>query len=245
MTAAELAESMSEPNAQPLRTDYDRDPERFRAGVRTVERYAAEGDVHGPVAERLHAERLEPVLDLGCGEGRLINPLRTLGVRVVGFDTSPTMLAGVPDPRVRGEAGSLPFDAGSFGSVAALYMLYHFGNPKPVIAERRRVLRRGGLFAACAPSRYDHPELKSVLPEDDPTTFDAENGPDMLRECFQDVEIERWDGPHVHLPDREAVALYLYGRGLAKAEADEAASKVPTPLDVTKRGALMFGHKRD
>lgn len=213
--------------------------------MRTVERYAAEGDVHTPVAERLHAERLEPVLDLGCGEGRLINPLQTLGVRVVGFDTSPTMLASVPDPRVRGEAASLPFNGGSFGSVTALYMLYHFVNPKWVISECRRVLRRKGLFVACAPSRYDHPELRSVLTEDEPMTFDAENGPDMLRECFQDVEVERWDGPHVHLPDHEAVALYVYGHGLAKAEADEVASKVSTASDITKRGALMFGYKRN
>ena len=68
---------MSEPNAQPLPTDYDRDPERFRAGARTVERYVAEGDIHGPIAERLHAERPEPVLDCDGGEGRFINPLHS------------------------------------------------------------------------------------------------------------------------------------------------------------------------
>ena len=235
---------MSEHNTKALPTDYDRDPGRFRAGVSTVERHAAEGDVHVPVAERLHSERLEPVLDLGCGEGRLVDPLRARGVRVVGFDRSPTMLAGVPEPRVRGEAASLPFDAGSFGSVAALYVLYHVADPKRVIAECRRVLRRGGLFVACAPSRHDHPELASVLLDDEPMTFDAENGPRILREYFQDVEIERWDGPYVHLPDREALVLYLYGHGLAKARAEEAASSVSTPLDVTKRGALMFGYKR-
>ena len=95
---------MSEHSARALPTDYDRDAERFRAGVRTVERYAADGDVHVPVAERLHAERLDPVLDLGCGEGRLVGPLRSRGVRVVGFDSSPTMLAGVPGPRVRRKA---------------------------------------------------------------------------------------------------------------------------------------------
>ena len=66
------------------------------------------------------------------------------------------------------------------------------------------------------------------MPEGEPMTFDAENGPEMLLEHFQDVEIERWDGPHVHLPDRQAVALYLYGHGLAKADVDEAASKVST-----------------
>ena len=65
----------------------------------TVERYAVVGDVHVPVADRLHAERLEPVLDLGCGEGRLIDPLQARGLRVVGFDSSPTMLAGLADPR--------------------------------------------------------------------------------------------------------------------------------------------------
>ena len=225
-------------------TDYDREPERFRAGVTTAERYSLAGDVHEGVAARLSSERLGPVLDLGSGGGRLIAPLRSRRVPVVGFDNSPTMLASLRGPRVRGDAKSLPFGADSFGGVAALYVLYHFVEPRRIIAECRRVLQPGGLFAACAPSRHDHPELVSLLPEDGPMTFDAENGPEMLRESFRDVEVERWDGPFIRLPDQEALALYLYGHGLPKAEAERAAPGVATPLDVTKRGALMFGYKR-
>ena len=42
----------------------------------------------------LAAEREGPVLDLGCGTGRLLAPLARDGQRVVGVDLSPTMLAG-------------------------------------------------------------------------------------------------------------------------------------------------------
>jgi len=55
----------------PLPLDYDDHPERVRAAWRAVEGFGLAGDVHEPVAARLAAERLGPVLDLGCGEGRL------------------------------------------------------------------------------------------------------------------------------------------------------------------------------
>ena len=104
-------------------TDYDREPERFRAGVTTAERYSLAGDVHERVAARLSTERLGPVLDLGSGEGRLIAPLRSRSVPVVGFDNSPTMLASLRGPRVRGTRSlspSAPTPSGRGGALRAL-----------------------------------------------------------------------------------------------------------------------------
>ena len=235
---------MSEQEPRAIPADYDEDPERFRASVRTAEKYCLVADVHESVSERLSGKGLEPVLDLGCGEGRLIRPLRTRGMYVVGFDISPTMLAAVLGPRVRGDAKRLPFTSGSFGSVAALYMLYHFPDPREAIAESHRVLRPGGLFVTSAPSRFDLPELALLLPDSSPMTFDAENGAEMIREYFHDVNVERWDAPLVYLPDRDALVFYLYGRGLTKARADRVARHVSIPLTLTKRGALIFGYKR-
>lgn len=51
--------------------DYDTDPDRFRRNVEATARYSP-GDVHAGVAARLAAAR---VLNLGCGNGRLLRPL--------------------------------------------------------------------------------------------------------------------------------------------------------------------------
>jgi SAM-dependent methyltransferase len=75
-------------------------------------------------------------------------------------------------------------------------------DPREAIAESCRVLRPGGLFVACAPSRHNDPELAAILcPAPAPqtaATFDAENGPEMARAYFAEVEVERWDAPLVH-----------------------------------------------
>ncbi len=87
---------MAETWRRPVPRDYDSDPARFGAGQEVVQRFGAVGDVHEPVAERICAEGLSPVLDVGCGQGRLVEPLRARGVEVVGLDSSATMLASIP-----------------------------------------------------------------------------------------------------------------------------------------------------
>jgi SAM-dependent methyltransferase len=98
-------------------------------------------------------------------------------------------------------------------------MLYHLPDPEGPIAEFRRVLRTDGLFVACSPSRNGNPELAGPLPQSPPDTFDAENGPDMVREYFEKVEVERWDAPLLRLHDKEALLLWLRGYGLCEGEA--------------------------
>src|SRR5687768_2920917 len=143
---------MRQSKARPC--DYDANPSRFRQNVTAAARYS-QGDVHEEVAERLEAAHVEPVLDLGCGEGRLVHPLRQKGIGVIAYDYSATMLSSLSGQRVRGDATALPFRTGTFGAVAALYMLYHLANPHDALAESQRVLSRGGIFVASAPSHYN------------------------------------------------------------------------------------------
>lgn len=229
--------------AQAAISDYDADPDRFRANVRAVEKYGLEGDVHESVARRLADERLVPVLDLGCGEGRLTRPARALGLPVTALDFSSAMLVAVASPRVRSDACRLPFGERTFGGVAALYMLYHLDDPCEAIAESWRVLRPGGLFVASAPSRYNDPELLAVVGSGSPATFDAENGPELIGQYFEIDQVEQWDAPLVRLPDREALRLYLRGRQLPAKTIARAIERVSTPLTLTKRGALIWGRK--
>ena len=223
------------------KSDYDSDPERYRAGVQTVERYGTAGDVHPDVAKRIVAEHLTPTLDLACGEGRLSMNFPDDHL-VVSFDYSPTMLRTVRQPRARGDGSHLPFADNSFGSVAALWCLYHFEDVRLVLREVKRVLQPGGLLAACASGRDSDPELSHLLSRR-PTTFDAEEAESVVSEVFPRVEVERWDGPFVVLPDQEAVRVFLRGIGRPAADAEVSATTVKTPLSLTKRGCLVWGRK--
>jgi ubiquinone/menaquinone biosynthesis C-methylase UbiE len=231
---------MSDPQAIP--SDYDDDPDRFRLARSVLRRHALAPDVHERVAQRFVAERLTPVLDVGCGEGELARHLPAGGW--VGVDASAEMLARAPQPHHQADATTLPFPDGSFSSVALLYVLYHLPDPALALAEAHRVLRPGGLMAVAAPSRHDSPELADALPSA-LLTFDAELAPELLAQFFNEVEVERWDAPLVDLPTREAVRDYLIGKGVEPPAAESRANGTTVPLLVTKRGALAFARKAD
>jgi 2-polyprenyl-3-methyl-5-hydroxy-6-metoxy-1,4-benzoquinol methylase len=64
----------------PIPFDYDHNPDRFRTGKQATRQYGVAGDIYEPITERLVAEGLRPVLDVGCGDGSLAGPLRAAGV---------------------------------------------------------------------------------------------------------------------------------------------------------------------
>ena len=221
------------------RCDYDSDPERWRTNQRLVGRLLQGADVHSRVGARLAELGCGDVLDIGCGDGRLARALPP-SVAWTGCDFSPAMLASAPRPVVRADAARLPFRDGSFGAVAALYMLYHLPRPADAIAEARRVLRTGGTFVTCAPSRHDTPELAGVVDQRDELSFDAENGPEQVASVFASVEVHRWDRPVYELPDADSLRQYVRGWAL-KVTGD--LDSLSFPLTLTKRGALIYARK--
>lgn len=232
---------MSSHNRSAVTTDYDSQPSRFRIASESPWKYGV-GDVHEEVAKRLADESAAPVLDLGCGEGRLMRLLSSRSVEVVGLDRSLTMLKAVSGYRVLADAQALPFRTGAFGGIGALYVLYHFSDPVRVLLEAHRVLRPGGTFVAATPSRYNDPEFAQFV-QSKSTTFDAEEAPQIVGRVFTEIEVESWDGPFITLPDPEAVAEYLFGRGINRAQSVEIARSVKVPMRVTKRGCLVWGRK--
>ncbi|MGQ0735325.1 MAG: class I SAM-dependent methyltransferase [Acidobacteriota bacterium] len=113
-----------------------------------------------PFWRRLALASAGPVLELGCGTGRVTFPLARAGVRMVGIDRSEQMLARAlrrhrrtRRPRaqlVRGDIQHLPFEPGSFPLVLAPYgilqSLLRERDLSTTLTAVSSVLQRGGLF---------------------------------------------------------------------------------------------------
>ena len=191
------------------------------------------------MADRIVARRLRPVLDVGSGRGRLREVLPD-GWPWIGIDSSPTQVAADrAGTVVLGDAARLPFPAETFGAVAALYMLYHLDDPTVAIADARRVLVPDGVFFACTRSRTSDPELTHGYP---PTTFDAEEAPQIVAAVFGEdaVEVTTWDAPLLRLPDTEAIRRYVRTHYLPASLAE----RLTAPVTVTKRGCLVMAVNR-
>jgi ubiquinone/menaquinone biosynthesis C-methylase UbiE len=105
-----------------------------------------------------------PVLELGCGTGRVSLPLARAGVSLVGVDRSAPMLERArkqilrsSNPQllkslrlVRSDIRALPFDTGAFSMVLAPYgILQSLIRPRDLtatLASVARVVARGGTF---------------------------------------------------------------------------------------------------
>jgi len=135
------------------------------SGART---FAVSGDAYdqfmGRYSQQLAAQfatfaKVEPgqrALDVGCGPGALTVELRSrLGAEAVAAcDPSESFVAACrrrnPGVDVRsGSAEALPFEDGTFDLAISQLVLHFVSDPSRAAAEMQRVLRPGGMIAAC------------------------------------------------------------------------------------------------
>jgi tRNA (cmo5U34)-methyltransferase len=179
-----------------------------------VEEYRGRADriPHRAVGEavllELLPERVERVLDLGCGDGRLLALVleARAGAGGVAVDFSPPMLArarerfaGVPQVELRGHdlANPLP-DLGDFDLVVSSLAIHHLENPRKreLYGEVFRVLAPGGRFSnlehVSSPTlalHRDYLELARVPEDPSNRLLDVETQLGWLRELgFADVD---------------------------------------------------------
>jgi SAM-dependent methyltransferase len=205
-----------------LPPDYDDDPERWNS-------WTAPEDVHDIVAPELRG----PVLDIGCGDGRLASLLAG-DVAWVGVDSSPTQLRENSfRPVVLADMRALPFRDGAFAEVTHLWCLYHLDEPVAAIQEAHRVLRDGGRYYASTSARDSDPEL---VPEGyPPTSFDAEEAVALVADVFGQADGQRWDDAFFPLETRDEVRAYCRHNFIDLERVEDA----PLPLWLTKRGVLV------
>ncbi len=95
------------------------------------------------------------MLDVGCGNGRFLTKMRTLGWDVQGVELSEI---GVKACRmsdlsvVHGDLASARFADGSFDLITARHVIEHIPEPKLFMAELARVLRPGGQLVIETPN---------------------------------------------------------------------------------------------
>jgi ArsR family transcriptional regulator len=139
--------------------EFTRDLEKLRklrgAGEVTFEPIADDDrSLHQALVELTVATPLGNLLDIGCGQGRLLKLLASRAQRVIGVDIDPRarrlaraelLLAGVPNCSLRqGDMYSLPFEDQSFDTVILDDVLVESRQPVDALAEAKRLLKTGG-----------------------------------------------------------------------------------------------------
>ncbi len=110
--------------------------------------------LHRALLELTLARPLGDLLDVGCGQGRLLKLLASRAHQVVGVDVdadarrlarAELLLAGLPNCSLRqGEMHALPFDDASFDTIILDEVLRESAQPQQALLEARRLLRPGG-----------------------------------------------------------------------------------------------------
>ena len=117
------------------------------------------------------------ILDLGCGDGRVLRRLAKTWPLITGTDLSGRMLAALkarePSARVvQADSLSLPFRTGSFDVCLALFLMIHIEYPEPFFAEIFRVLKPGGRL------------LLNNIPQHSPPVLESSGEKFVIHSCY-------------------------------------------------------------
>jgi SAM-dependent methyltransferase len=196
--------------------------------------------------QALEAWQPERVLEVGGGQGELAERMkRELGAEVTFVDQSPRMVelaqARGIDARV-GDVQELPFADGSFDTVVAAWMLYHVPDVDRALAETARVLRKGDALIAVTNSNRHIEELRELFAYARPgfdMTFSSENGCELLRRHFGDVD--RFDAVvRATVRDRDVLVAYRDSIDTPTADVPE---DLPLPFVVHGRTTIFVATK--
>lgn len=104
-----------------------------------------------------------PVVDLGCGQGRLRSVLPWRGVPYVGVDLDSHGAAFGPGEFVCADLSRpLPLGDGCADVVVAVEVVEHLENPRALFREAVRILRPGGLLVVTTPNQESVLSLLSL-----------------------------------------------------------------------------------
>ncbi|MCW2928623.1 MAG: class SAM-dependent methyltransferase [Thermoleophilia bacterium] len=232
-----------------VRRDYS-DPSRLE------ERFRAWREYHDPdmlalIRDAIAEEPVAQVLEVGCGDGRFSDQLRSElpgEVRVVALDFSPGMAAEAAlrglDVQI-GDIQLMPWPEAQFDVVVANWMLYHVPDLDAGLQEIRRVLRPGGRLVASTMGLRHMRELWDRVGDEGTAPalrFSNENGAEVLGRHFTDVEQRSMAGTAT-FPDHAAAVRHVR-TSLTRAHLADQLEPFDGPLRVTTTNT-MFVARRD
>ena len=99
------------------------------------------------------------ILDIGCGHGETTHELKNTYPQadVTGLDLERENVMAArrltPDlNHVQGDGGKLPFSDHSFDMIVMLEVIEHFTNPRALLSEARRTMKRTGVLVLSTPN---------------------------------------------------------------------------------------------
>jgi SAM-dependent methyltransferase len=226
------------------RTDRYVHPDQARRAAfqRVYDRWLVVEDMYPGLARRFEQTRTRRFAELGGGRGPVSALLGQKGVSTCVIDVDPGMVAEAHRPSVRADIRALPLPNEAVDGIAAVNCLYFLTDPVVAVREAWRALRRGGLFVASCPSRWNDPELEGIDPHwGAPSSFDSEDAPGLISTVFGPVEVQAWKLVAYVLPDETAIADYLHAFNVPDWAAK--AKRIEVPLNITKVGAHVWAHR--
>ena len=116
--------------------------------------HVPEEAVEAAVLAALEGRRVETLIDLGTGTGRMLEVLASSYKRGIGIDSSREMLAvarsrlataGITHAQVRlGDIGDVDLAAGPADIIVIHQVMHYFDDPGRMLAQARRLLKPGG-----------------------------------------------------------------------------------------------------
>lgn len=109
--------------------------------------------MYDEILERILKINPQNVLDIGCGNGNILKLLKEkTNSALYGIDLSDKMIAeaekklGKDVNLTVGDAEYLPYNDGQFDVIICNASFHHYPNPKIVLKEVKRILKKNGVF---------------------------------------------------------------------------------------------------
>jgi len=131
--------------------------------------------VRGIIAKIAGSGNSKNLLDVGCGQGFIIDIAHEYFEKIVGIDITPGMIDRIDIKKYKckidlqiAEVEKMPFDDNIFNACTAYAVIHHLHDLKPAFKEIYRVLKKDGFFYTDTdPNYYFWESMKGLSDEND------------------------------------------------------------------------------